>query len=200
MIKFEDSEKAINGLAKIIAQDPTFSIKLRNAKKRLLEEKALINDEEYFVEQEEILRRAEKIGLSSTGYIFQVYTEEGREQDNYMVYKKIGNEMVPIREEFKKNPQEAILFPGLVSYLNGHHINSLITFMPSFQDKFYSCPWFEKGETEQDDSWGNDAQHVEVSFDREELRELKENGIKFQIVSQSEAWEFNLNLKDLVKS
>ena len=196
MIVLEDSEEAINGLAKIIAQDSAFSIKLRNVKKRLLEEKAIENNEDYFNKQEEILRKAEAKGLISTGYIFEVYVNE--EEDNYMVYKNIGNEMVPVREEFKMNPHDAISFSGLISYLKGHRITNLITFDPSFQDKFYSCPGFEKGETEQQDQWWNEAQHVGVGFEREELKELEENGIKFQTLSQKEAWEFNLNLKSVV--
>jgi len=195
MIILDDSQEAINGLAKIIAQNPTFSIKIRNIKNKLLEEKAMLPNEEYFKKQEEILRKAEKIGLSSTGYIFEVYASE--EEDNYMVYKNVENEMVPIREEFKRNPHDAILFPGLISYLKGHHINNLITFDPSFQDKFYSYPWFEKGETEEYDRWGYDAQHVEVLFEGDELNELEKNGITLQNISQSAAWEFNLNLKQV---
>jgi hypothetical protein len=195
MIILEDSEEAINGLAKIICQDPTFPIRLRNVKRRLLEEKAIKNNEKYFEKQEEILRKAEERGLSSTGYIFEVYSSE--EEDNYMVYKNIGNEMVPIREEFKVNPHEAILFPGLIEYLKGHNINNLITFDPSFQESFYSFPWFEKGETEEYDRWGHDAQHASVLFEKDELNELEKNGIILQSISQKEAWEFNLKLKQI---
>lgn len=195
MIILDDSPEAIKGLAKIIAQDPTFPIKLRNDKKKLLEENAIIDDKVYFQKQEEILQKAEKIGLSSTGYIFEVYASE--EEDNYMVYKNIGNEMVPIRKEFKRNPHHAILFEGLVGYLKRNNINNLITFQPSFQESFYSFPWSEEGESEEYNRWGHDAQHVEVLFERDELKELTDNGITFQSLNQSEAWEFNLHLKQV---
>jgi predicted Holliday junction resolvase-like endonuclease len=197
MIILDDSEEAIKGLAKIIAQDPTFSIKLRNDKRRLLEERAIIENEEYFQKQEAILKKAEEIGLTSTGYIFEVYVNE--EEDNYMVYKNVGNEMVPIRKEFKTNPHDAILFSGLINYLKGHGINNLITFQPSFQESFYSFPWYEKGDKESNDSWGHDAQHVDSVFDRDELKELTDNGISFRSLSQSEAWEFNLHLKSVTE-
>jgi hypothetical protein len=114
-----------------------------------------------------------------------------------MVYKNIGDEMVPLRKEFKSDPHKAILFEGLVSYLKRNNIHNLITFQPSFQEAFYSFPWFEEGESEEDNREGYDAQHAEVNFDRDELKELTDNGIIFQSLSQSEAWEFNLHLKQV---
>jgi hypothetical protein len=195
MIILEDSEEAINGLAKIICQDPTFPIVLRNMKNQLLKEKSISPNEEYFQKQEDILKKAEEKGLFSTGYIFEVYANE--EEDNYMIYKNIGNEMVPIIEEFKINPHAATFFSGLINHLKEANIKNLITFEPSFQDKFYSFPWFEKGETEEDDRWGVGAQHSEVSFNRNELKELEKNEIKFQTISQNDAWEFNLHLKQV---
>lgn len=196
MIRLDDSEEAINGLAKIIAQDPTFPIKLRNDKKRLLEERAIIDDKEYFQRQEEILRKAEEIGLTSTGYIFEVNLSE--EEYYYMIYKNIKNEMVPLIKEFKKSSSYAINGYTLIDILKEYKITHLITFEPPSQDKFYSFPWLDKSEDEEeDDDFGLYAQHNEASFYQDNLKELKDNGITLQSLSYDEASEFSSNLKQV---
>lgn len=196
MIRLDDSEEAINGLAKIIVQDPTFPIKLRNDKKRLLEEKAIIDDKEYFQKQEEILRKAEEIGLTSTGYIFEVNISE--EEYYYMVYKNIKNEMVPLIKEFKKSSSYAIHEDTLIDILKKYKITHLITFEPPSQDKFYSFPWLDKSEDEEeDDDFGLYAQHNEASFYPDVLKELKENRIALQSLSYDEAYGFSLHLKQV---
>lgn len=196
MIRLDDSEDAIKGLAKIIAQDPTFPIKLRNDKKKLLEEKAIIDDREYFQRQEEILRKAEEIGLTSTGYIFEVNTSE--EEYYYMVYRNIKNQMVPLIKEFKKSSSYAIHGDILIDTLKKYRITHLITFEPTSQDKFYSFPWLDKSEDEEeDDDFGLYAQHNEASFYPPNLKELTDNGITLQILSDDEAYEFNLNLEQV---
>lgn len=196
MIRLDDSEEAINGLAKIIAQDPTFPIKLRNDKNKLLEEKAIIDDKEYFQKQEEILRKAEEIGSTSTGYIFEVDTS--KEEYYYMVYKHIKNEMVPLIKEFKKSPHYAIHGDILIDNLKKYNITHLITFEPNSQDKFYSFPWSHESEDEEDDdNFGLDAQHSEASFYKDDLKELIDNGITLQILSYDEAYEFNSHLKQV---
>lgn len=196
MIRLDDSEEAINGLAKIIVQDPTFPIKLRNDKKKLLEEKAIIDDAEYFQRQEEILRKAEEIGLTSTGYIFEVDTS--KEEYYYMVYKNIKNEMVPLIKEFKKSSSYAIHGNLLIDTLKKYKITHLITFEPHSQDKFYSFPWLDKSEDEEeDDDFGLYAEHNEASFYLDNLKELTDNGITLQILSYDEAYEFSLHLKQV---
>lgn len=196
MIRLDDSEEAINGLAKIIVQDPTFPIKLRNDKKRLLEEKAIIDDKEYFQRQEEILRKAEEIGLTSTDYIFEVNISE--EEYYYMVYKNIKNEMVPLIKEFKESSIYAINGNTLIDILKKYKITHLITFEPPSQDKFYSFPWLDKSEDEEeDDDFGLYAQHNEASFYPDVLKELKENGIALQSLSYDEASEFSSHLKQV---
>ncbi len=199
MITFDDSEKAINGLAKIIAQDPTFPIRLRNIKDKLLGENVMKIDKLYLKKQEDILRKAEEIGLVSTGYIFSLVVDDEIKDNEgqYMIYRNINNEMVPLISGFKYNPRSYIHSGDLISVIKSSHILSLVTFDPSFQDKFYSFPWFDKGKTEQEDQWGHCAQHMGVYFDRGELQELKDNGISFQNLNQGEAWKFNLNLKQV---
>jgi hypothetical protein len=196
MIILEDSDEAITGLAKIIAQDPTFPIKLRNDKRKLLEEKAITDNPTYFQKQEEILKKAEERGLVSTGYIFEVDTSE--EEYYYMVYRNIKDEMVPLIKEFKKSSSYAIHGDILIDTLKKYKITNLITFEPSFQEAFYSFPWLDKSEDEdEDDDFGLYAAHNKASFYRDNLKELIDNGITLQFLSDDEAWEFNLHLKDL---
>ena len=193
MIKLENSEKAISGLAKLIAQDPTYPARLRNAQKEILDYGGIKEDKKYFQEQEEILQKAEKIGLANTGYIFNIdYNNE-----EYMLYKKVENEMIVLSDGIGISAEKVIKgFDDLQNYLEKFKIKNLVSFEPSDQDSFYSQPWTE-GETDEDFKWGHGAQHCEANFDDIQLKILNEKKINFEVLDERDAYEFNLKLKDL---
>lgn len=193
MIKLENSEKEIKGLAKLIAQDPTYPSRLRNMQKEMLRYNAIKENKDYFSEQEKILNEAEKIGLSNTGYIFNINCQP----EEYMLYKEIDSEMIVLSDGLGISAEKIIKgFNNLQHYLEKFNVKNLVSFEPSDQDTFYSQPWYE-GETDEDFRFGTNAQHCEVSFKKDQIKKLNERGINIFYLEEREAWEFNLKLKNL---
>lgn len=200
MIKLGNSEEEINNLAELISQDPTFPMRIRTEQKNLLLRKIIKQDEKYLKEQEEILKKAEKIGFANTGYIFDIHGEMNNDEKNkdYMVYKKIKNKMVCIEKKFEMSEDETIKgLDSLINYLKNTKIKKLITFDPADFDCFHTYPWYE-GETDETFKHGRLAYHLETSFNKEELKKLKENGIAIHELPEKEAYDFSIRLESLV--
>ena len=197
MIKLENTEEAINGLAKLITQDPTYPARLRKIQYDTINSKGMENNKEYIEDQEKILKKAEEIGLANTGYIFEIHHKQDDDIQRYMIYKKINNKMIPILEEFEKLETQTIKgLEEVIKYSTKLNISKLITFEISDQDSFYSCPWHE-GESDDDFKYGYHAFHDEAIFNKEELNILKENNIKLSKLDNKTAWKFNLELEDI---
>ena len=199
MIILEDSEEAINGLARIIAQDPFFPIWIKQKQKELIGNGSMVKDEDYIKNQNNILTKAENIANSSTGYIFDINANR-----QYMIYKKINNEMIPLIKEFVKSNTCTLNFDGLSDFLKNSKLQNLITF-ENVQTKIFLCThpvvrtredWEEYYEYEKD-FINYESYHNPASFNKAEINALEGMNIKFHKLNENDREEFIVGLKEL---
>jgi hypothetical protein len=201
MIILKDSQEAINGLAKLIVQEPKIIIELkiiRNYLKNygILSEEA--KDEKYFEEKLNIISKAEEIANKDIWYGFSLHDTFNGEDNGYMLYKRIKNLMVPLEESFEGGWKSHIRdFGDLEEIINQKKIINLVTYSPFDFDTIYSQQYeIEAGE---DENSGLDYQHQHLSIDGSCSNLLKEKGVKVTEYNEKQVKEFERDLKLVCK-
>jgi NAD+--asparagine ADP-ribosyltransferase len=204
MIILEDSEEAINGLAKLIVQEPNMIPELKLIRNSLKENNVLsetAKEEEYFEKTLNIISKAEDIASENLFYIFDIYNTYTGEDGGFMIYKKINHKMVPLERKFEKGFRSTIYSEShLISKINEYRIKNLVTYEPNKDYALYS--------NEFEDESGEDENEIPPSLDFEQKHSeiesylidlLKSNGIKVSVFNEDQVKEFEKDLKLVVK-
>jgi hypothetical protein len=199
MIILEDSEEAINDLAKLIIQEPRIIIELkiiRNSLKNYGVLSEVAKDEKYFEEKLKIISKAEDIANKDIWYGFSLHDTFNGDNNGFMLYKIINNMMVPLERDFEGGWRSRIRdFGDLEKIIEDKKINNLITYDVFDFDTVYSQQ-YEIDDKEE----GNpiDYQHQHLSISRGFLNLLKETGINVTEYDDEQVKEFEKNLKLVV--
>ncbi|MBS3124263.1 hypothetical protein J4437_06550 [Candidatus Woesearchaeota archaeon] len=188
MTILENSKKAINGLTKLIIQEPRLIPELKVIISALKSYDVLskeAKDEEYFQEELKIINQAEKIANKSLWYGFHICIE-----DRFMLYKRTDNKMVPLEKDFENGLSSNIIsVDDLEEIIKNRKIKNLITYNPIDLDSIYS--------QEYEDAPG-EFQHKHEEIETSVLNLLKEKEVKITKYTEEQVREFERNLKSVV--
>ena len=202
MIIFENSDEAINGLAKLIIQDPIFPIWIKSKQIELIKNSSMIDNKEYINQQNQILEKAENIASQQTGYIFEINKDK-----SYMIYKKIDNEMIPVIKKFEESDIYAFKFNNLIEFLKKSKLKNLIT-LDGNQTKpyFYTHPSvrkkedYESSDEYESDFIDNNSYHNPVKFNKTQEKLLKKLKIEMFKLDDDQEYMFIKDLKNVTKT
>jgi hypothetical protein len=199
MIILEDSEEAINDLAKLIIQEPRIIIELkviRNYLKNYGVLSEVAKDEKYFEEKLKIISKAEEIANKDIWYGFSLHDTFNGDNNGFMLYKLIDNMMVPLEKNFEGGFHSHIRDSwDLEEIIQQREIKNLVTYNVRDFDRVYSQQYEIEDKEE-----GNpmDYQHQHISIERSILNILKEKGIKVTEYDNEQVNEFERDLKQVV--
>jgi hypothetical protein len=200
MIVFEDSEEAINGLARLIIQEPKIIIELKIIRNYLNNYGALseeTKDEEYYKKKLDIISKAETIANKDIWYGFGLHDTFNGEDNGYMLYKRINNLMVPLECSFEGGWKSNIRdFGDLKEVINQRKIKNLVTYSPFDFDTVYSQQY--EIEADEDENSGLDYAHQHISIDRTCSNLLKEKGVNVTEYNEEQVKEFERNLEMVI--
>jgi hypothetical protein len=201
MIILNDSQEAINGLAKLIVQEPRIIVELkiiRNYLKNygILSEET--GDEKYFEEKLNIIRKAEEIANKDIWYGFSLHDTYNGEENGYMLYKRIDNLMVPLENGFEGGWKSHIRnFEDLEEIISQKKIMNLVTYNAFNFDTVYSQQY--EIEANEDENSGLDFQHQHLSIGETYFNSLREKGVKVTEFNEEQVKEFEKDLKLLCR-
>jgi hypothetical protein len=196
MIILEDSEEAVNGLAKLIIQEPRIIVELkiiRNSLKNYDVLSEVAKDEKYLEEKLKIISKAEEIANKDLWYGFKLHDTFNRDDNGFMLYQLIDNMMVPLEKDFEGGFHSHIRhWEDLEQIIEHKKINNLITYDVQDFDKVYSQQ-YEIEDVEEGNPIDYQGQHL--SIDGTFLNLLREKGIKVTEYNYEQVKEFEKNLK-----
>lgn len=138
MIKFEDTREKIEGLAKIIIQDPEFFPELKKKREILKKQKVLAEDRDFYKTQNRILKKAEAMANNNIWYGFYIVNTINK-KEGYMLYKKISRKLIPVDSNFGIEDSGLMNQYSFEEYLKNNKIKNLMTFNPEIKKV---CPYF----------------------------------------------------------
>lgn len=196
MIILDDSEEAINGLAKLILQEPRTIVELkiiRNSLKNYGVLSEVARNEKYLEEKLKIINKAEEIANKDLWYGFKLHDTFNGDDNGFMLYKLIDNMMVPLEKGFEVGLHSSIRsFRDLEQIIKNKKINNLITYDVNDFDTVYSHQ-YEINDKEEENPIDYQDQHL--SIDRNFLNLLKEKDINVTEFEDEQVQEFEKNLK-----
>lgn len=197
MIDLNDSEKSIKGLAKLIIQEPRLIPNLRIIREALHDEGVLsekAKDENYFEDQDYIIKQAEKVANEYLWYAFSLHDTFRSENKGYMVYRRVDDRMVPVQESFEGGAHSDFLdAEDLLEFLKENKIEKVITYNPWDLDTVYHQQYeLEPEEEENDSGFSYEHSHMELCYGAPKL--LEDNGIKIIKFNDEEVREFEKDL------
>lgn len=200
MFTLDKSDKAIQGLAKLIIQEPRTIPELkiiRDAfeKNGILTEKT--KNPKYIKEQLEIIKKAEELANSDIWYGFILNDSYKGTHTGFMVYQRIGNEMIPLQEDFENGYRSELQTQeDLINFLESQKITHITTYSPhDFWTLFSQMYTIEKGE---DENTPFDYEHKHMEFDDYLIKDLEKENIKITQFNEEQVIKFEKDLKTVV--
>jgi hypothetical protein len=200
MIEFDDSEKTIKGLVKLIIQEPRIFAELKIWRNHFEKNDALSNrvkEKKYLNKQLKIIEKAENIANQNLWYCFQLEDTSlhGGEQTNqgYMLYQRIDDEMIPIQEDFESGHNSKIKeIEYLIKIIKDKKIEKIITYSPFYQETLF-CQKYEVSDSQKDEPI--QFNHFHETLEEEKLNLLKTNNIEIVEYNEKQTSEFEKDLK-----
>jgi hypothetical protein len=192
-----ESKEKIDGLVKLIIQEPRLVPELKIIAKKFKENNLFskeAGDPNYFKTDLEILKKAETIANESLWYLFNIYDTFKNKDIGYMLYKRVNNRMIPLEKSFEEGSDSEIYEDSnILSLLEIKKIKNMVTYSPLEAQKVYSQIY----EPEDEEDLSTDYAHSHREINDEMLRLIKSKDVKVTILSEEQTLEFEKDLEIL---
>ncbi len=196
MIKLKNTQEAINGLAKLLIQEPGLIPNLKITRNLLKQNNCLdlkSMSEKYFNSQLEIIRKAQEIANESIWYGFSLIDGLNGGNEGYILYKRVGNRMAPIIKDFERGWDSPIRKrQDLQGEINRIKIDKIITYLPHNDETLFSQR-YEIQDFEEDEFVP--FKHKHEPLDDLDLKDFKGNPLNIIKFNQYQVLEFEKDLE-----